>query len=48
VAFMPCGFSDLSVDPDIVKEKSKKWEDSSHQQLLPDVAENLEKNFKKT
>jgi hypothetical protein len=47
VTFVTRGFSDLSVDPDVVKEKPKKGEDSGHQQLLPGIAKDLKKKLSK-
>ena len=46
VTLVSRGFSDFSVDPDVVKEKSEKREDSGHYQLLPNVAKDLEKHYK--
>jgi hypothetical protein len=45
VTFVTRGFSDLSVDADVVKEKPEKGEDSGHQQLLPGIAKDLKKNI---
>ncbi len=45
MTFVTRGFSDLSVDADVVKEKPEKGEDSGHQQLLPGIAKDLKKNI---